>query len=283
MHANGYLLHFETRLTLGHVSAARYTLAMSVAKHPFRLDDRVVWVTGSSRGLGRNIAETLAAAGAKTVVNCFANREAGESVVAGIRAAGGDAMLVAGNVMDEAEVNRMAGEIEAGFGRVDIIVANATPFQPMKKLEDYTWEDHQSMVDAFIKSPFLLAKRLLPGMKERRSGRIINITSEVYHAGMPEFSAYVAAKGGQIGWSRSMANELAPYGITVNTVAPGWIPVERHDDVPESDKASYLSTVPMGRWGTPRDVAHAVTYFAADEAAFVTGQTLIINGGRTLW
>jgi 3-oxoacyl-[acyl-carrier protein] reductase len=256
---------------------------MPVSKNPFRLDGRVAWVTGSSRGLGRIIAETLAAAGGRIVVNCFSNREAGEMVVSGIRAKGGDAMLVVGDVMDEAEVNRMASEIESGFGTVDIVVANATPHQPMKKLEDYTWEEHQTMVDAFIKSPFLLAKRLLPGMKERQSGRIINITSEVYHAGMPHFSAYVAAKGGQIGWSRSMANELAPHGITVNTVAPGWIPVERHNDVPESDKASYLATVPMARWGRPSDIAHAVTFFAADESSFVTGQTLIVNGGRTLW
>ena len=80
-----------------------------------------------------------------------------------------------------------------------------------------------------------------------------------------------------------MANELAPHGITVNTVAPGWIPVERHDDAPEADKAAYLATVPMGRWGKPADIANAVNFFAADEASFVTGQTLIVNGGRTLW
>jgi len=256
---------------------------MPASHQPFRLDGRVAWITGSSRGLGRVIAETLAAAGAKTVVNCFASRDQGESVVADIRAAGGEAMLVAGDAMNEAEIDRMAGEIEAQFGPVDIVVPNATPFQPMKNLEDYTWEEHQSMVDAFIKSPFLLAKRLLPSMKARRNGRIINITSEVFHAGMPKFSAYVAAKGGQVGWSRSMANELAPHGITVNTVAPGWIPVERHDDVPDGDKANYLATVPMARWGKPSDIAHAVTFFASDEASFLTGQTLVVNGGRTLW
>src|SRR5688500_7176193 len=117
---------------------------MPACHHPFRLDGRVAWITGSSRGLGRVIAETLAAAGAKTVVNCFANRDQGESVVAGIRSKGGEAMLVAGNAMDEKEIDRMAGEIEAHFGPVDIVVANATPCQHMKNLEDYTWEEHQS-------------------------------------------------------------------------------------------------------------------------------------------
>ena len=256
---------------------------MPPAHHPFRLDGRVAWVTGSSRGLGRAIAETLAAAGARTAVNCFASREQGESVVSEIKAAGGEAILVAGDATNEAEVDRMAGEIEAAFGTVDILVANATPFQPMKQLEDYTWAEHESMLEAFIKSPFLLAKRLVPAMKERQSGRIINITSEVFHASVPDFSAYVAAKGGQIGWSRSISRELAPHGITVNTVAPGWIPVERHDEVPEEAKNGYLSTVPIGRWGKPCDIANAVTYFASEEAGFVTGQTLIVNGGRTPW
>lgn len=250
---------------------------------PFRLDGRVAWITGSSRGIGRVIAETLASAGARTVVNCFASPDLGESVVAAIRAAGGEAMLVTGNVMDEAGVDRMAGEIEANFGPVDIIVANATPPQRMKRLEDYTWDEHQTMIEAFIKSPHLLAQRLVPSMKRRRQGRFINITSEVYHSGTPEFSAYVAAKGGQIGWSRSMAAELAPHGITVNTVAPGWIPVERHDEVCDNVKSRYLATVPLGRWGKPADIAHAVNYFASEEAAFLTGQTLVVNGGRTLW
>ncbi|WP_193212080.1 SDR family NAD(P)-dependent oxidoreductase [Luteolibacter marinus] len=249
---------------------------------PFRLDGRVAWVTGSSRGIGRAISEQLAAAGARTAVNSFLNPDLGKEVVAGIEAAGGEAMLLTGSAMDEGEVDRMAGEIESRFGPIDIVIANATPPQPMNKVEDYSWEDHQAMIEAFVKSPYLLAKRLLPSMKERRHGRIINITSEVFLTGAPDFSAYVAAKGGQIGWSRSMANELAPYGITVNTVAPGWIPVERHDDVCDRAKSRYLATIPLGRWGKPADVAHAVAYFCSEEASFVTGQTLVVNGGRTL-
>lgn len=249
----------------------------------FRLDGKVAWVTGSSRGLGRVIAEELAAAGARVVINCFSRVDAAEAVAAGIRAAGGGAMVVAGDATDAAAVDRMAGEIEAAWGGVDVLVVNATPDQPMKPVDDYTWNEYEAMLDAFVKSPFLLAQRLLPGMRGRGWGRIVNITSEVFHASVPGFSAYVAAKGGQIGWTRSVAVEVAPDGITVNTVAPGWIPVERHDDVPQADKDAYAATIPAGRWGTPADVAAAVRYFASDAAGFVTGQTLCVNGGRTPW
>lgn len=139
------------------------------------------------------------------------------------------------------------------------------------------------MLDFFIKSPFLLTRRALPHMKQKKWGRIINITSEVFQRSVAPFSAYVAAKGGQIGWSRSMASELAPFGITVNMVAPGWIPVERHENDPQAEKDAYRAIIPADRWGTPQDVADAVLYFASDEASFVTGQTLCVNGGLTPW
>ena len=108
-------------------------------------------------------------------------------------------------------------------------------------------------------------------MKRSGWGRIINIGSEVFHLGVPEFSAYVAAKGGQTGWSRSMAHELAPDGITVNMIAPGWVPVERHENDPQEDKDAYLASIPMGRWGTPEDVGWAAAYLASNEylAAFL--------------
>jgi 3-oxoacyl-[acyl-carrier protein] reductase len=137
------------------------------------------------------------------------------------------------------------------------------------------------MLDFFIKSPFLLAKRGLPHMKQSKWGRIINITSEVFQRSVSPFSAYVAAKGGQVGWSRSMARELAPFGITVNMVAPGWIPVERHESDPQELKDEYFSLIPMRRWGIPKDVADACVYLASQEAGFVTGQTICVNGGMT--
>jgi 3-oxoacyl-[acyl-carrier protein] reductase len=153
----------------------------------------------------------------------------------------------------------------------------------LKPIEEYDWEFYQRMVDFFMKSPFLLTRRGLAAMKQKRWGRIINITSEVFHRAVAPFSAYVAAKGGQIGWSRSMARELAPFGITVNMVAPGWIPVERHEQDPPEIKEAYRQLIPAGRWGAPQDVADAVLYLVSEEASFVTGQTLCVNGGMTPW
>ena len=173
--------------------------------------------------------------------------------------------------------------IEKSLGAVDIIVVNATPAQPQKPIEEYDWDFYQQMLDFFVKSPYMLARRALPGMKKRRHGRLINITSEVFQLGVSPFSAYVAAKGGQIGWSRSMARELAPFGVTVNMIAPGWIPVERHENDPQADKDAYLATVPAGRWGKPEEVGWAAAYLASHEAGFVTGQSISVNGGKTVW
>jgi 3-oxoacyl-[acyl-carrier protein] reductase len=129
----------------------------------------------------------------------------------------------------------------------------------------------------------LLTRAVVGEMKQRRSGRIINIGSEVFQRSVPNFSAYVSAKGAQYGFTRSMAVELAPWNITMNLVAPGWIPVERHADDPQEQKDGYLADIPMKRWGVPKDVADAVVYYASDEASFVTGQTLCVNGGCSPW
>ncbi len=249
----------------------------------FSLDGHVALVTGSTTGLGKITAQHLATAGAKIVVNYANNKERAARAFDELQATGGQSMLVQADVTSEQDVDRMFSLIESEFGPVDIIVANATPDQPLRPIEEYDWEFYQSMINFFIKSPYLLARRALPAMKKKKWGRLINITSEVYHTSVAPFSGYVAAKGGQIGWSRSMASELAPYGITVNMVSPGWIPVERHEKDSQEDKDQYLATIPMQRWGTPKDVAAAVLYYASEEASFVTGQTLCVNGGRSPW
>jgi len=250
---------------------------------PFSLLNRVALVTGSSRGLGRGIALALGRAGAKVCLNYLNNSEAAEGTLTKLREEGIHAAMFRADASDKVQVESMIEAIEEKFGSLDILVPNATPEQPQKPIEEYDADFYRQMYDFFVVSPFHLAKAVLPGMKKRKSGRIINITSEVFHSSVPEFSAYVAAKGGQIGWSRSMASELASFGITVNTVAPGWIPTERHENDSEEVKNEYLKTIPLGRWGTPEDVGNAVVYYSSDEASFVTGQTLCVNGGRTPW
>jgi 3-oxoacyl-[acyl-carrier protein] reductase len=225
----------------------------------------------------------LGKAGAKVCLNYLNNSDAAEGTLTKLREEGIHAAMFRADASDKEQVESMIEAIEEKFGSLDILVPNATPDQPQKPIEKYDADFYRQMYDFFVVSPFHLAKAVLPGMKKRKSGRIINITSEVFHSSVPEFSAYVAAKGGQIGWSRSMASELASFGITVNTVAPGWIPTERHENDSEEVKNEYLKTIPLGRWGTPEDVGNAVVYYSSDEASFVTGQTLCVNGGRTPW
>jgi 3-oxoacyl-[acyl-carrier protein] reductase len=249
----------------------------------FSLVGRVAIVTGNSTGLGKAIGLALGKSGAKVPVNFFHNEPRARVALAEYQAAGIATCLAKSDVTTEAGVEALFDETEHRLGPVDIIVPNATCEQPLRPIEQYDWPFYQLMLDFFVKSPFLLTRRAVPHMKRQRWGRIINITSEVFHRSVAPFSAYVAAKGAQIGWSRSMSRELAPLGITVNMVAPGWIPVERHEKDPQSEKDAYKALIPMQRWGLPQDVADAVLYFASEEASFVTGQTICVNGGMTPW
>lgn len=249
----------------------------------FSLQNRVALVTGSSTGLGQAIAFALARAGATVALNYANNQARAGRTLAEFQAEGLKGKLYRASAVDEAEVNRMVTAIKSDFGSVDIVVVNATPDQPHQPIEQYDWAFYQQMLDFFVKSPYLLTRAVLADMKARRHGRIINIGSEVFQLSVPNFSAYVAAKGAQYGWTRSMAKELAPWNITVNLVAPGWIPTERHEKDPQEIKDGYRAAIPMGRWGVPEDVANAVVYYASDEAAFVTGQTLCVNGGNSPW
>ncbi|MFN6207742.1 MAG: SDR family NAD(P)-dependent oxidoreductase [Planctomycetota bacterium] len=249
----------------------------------FSLAGRTALVTGNSTGLGKAIGLALGLAGAKVPVNFANNRQRAEQTLAEYRAAGIETALVQADVTSESGVANLVRETESALGPIDILVLNATCEQPLKPFEQYDWAFYQLMLDFFLKSPFLLTQQVLPNWKKQKWGRIININSDVFQLSVAPFSAYVAAKGAQVGWSRSMSRELAPHGITVNMVAPGWIPVERHEKDPQEVKDAYLATIPMKRWGDPNDVAQAVLYLASDEAAFVTGQTLCVNGGNSPW
>ncbi|MBG84029.1 MAG: 3-oxoacyl-ACP reductase [Phycisphaerae bacterium] len=247
----------------------------------FDLSGRTALVTGSTRGLGRAMAFSLAQCGARVVLNYANDRARGLACHDSFKEAGHEAMLVGASVIDQDDVDRLVAEVESEFGGIDILVVNATPQQPQNPIESYDWEFHQQMIDYFLKSPYLLARRVLPHMKQQRWGRIINIGSEVLARGIGNFSPYVAAKGAQNGWTRSMATELAPHGVTVNMISPGWIPVERHAGASQSKIDSYQSRVPAGRMGVPEDLAGSVAFLASESSGFVTGQNIHVNGGLT--
>ena len=255
---------------------------MSNNGRAFRLDGRVALVTGSTRGLGKQIALALAQAGARTAMNYANDHSTAMAAFADLQSVSQDSCIVRGDVTDPASVERMCREVAETLGPIDILVVNATCAQPELPFEEYEWEFFQSMLDFFVKSPVLLMKSCLPHMKEQRWGRIVHITSEVLALASAPFSAYVAAKGGQTGLALSTARELAGSGITVNMVAPGWIPVERHAHYSKEQLNGYRDGVPAGRLGTPEDVAPTVVYLASEESRFVTGQTLSVNGGNTV-
>jgi NAD(P)-dependent dehydrogenase (short-subunit alcohol dehydrogenase family) len=246
------------------------------------LKNRVALVTGASRGLGAAIVRTLGQRGAKVAVNFFAGSEKAEGVAAAIRQAGGIAQAFGADVRDERQVDQLVREVAGVLGPIDILVLNATGPQPMLRIEELTWQACLDQLEFFVKSPVLLAKAVVAGMKERKYGRIIQVGSEVFAAGMPGFSNYVSAKAAQLGLTRSWARELGPWGITVNIVSPGWIPTERHADISPSAMQQYAAQVPVGRMGVPEDVAQAVAFLASDAANFITGQNISVNGGNTL-
>jgi 3-oxoacyl-[acyl-carrier protein] reductase len=239
-------------------------------------------VTGSSRGLGVAIARRLAQDGFAVAVNGRPGDDGVAAVARTIRDDGGIAEGFCADVIDEDQVAGLVAAVTDALGPVDVLVLNATGPQPEAPVTEVGWADHVAQLDFFVKSPVLLGRAVLPGMQARRYGRVVHIDSEVAHRPPPGRSAYAAAKNAQIGLTRSWARELAPFGITVNTVAPGFIPVERHADVPDEVRRAYLASVPAGRMGTPGDIAHAVSFLASGGAGFVTGQRIVVDGGRGL-
>ena len=248
----------------------------------FSLEGKTALVTGSSTGLGKRMAVALGQAGAKVAMNYYNNEERAAQALSEFEATGAEGAMIRADVTDEADVNRLVAEAGEKLGPIDIVILNATPDQPQMPIEEYDWDFYQSMLDFFIKSPYLVTRAVLPHMKKQRWGRIINIGSEGFHLGVTPFTAYVSAKGGQNGFNRSLAHELAPWNITVNMIAPGWIPVERHEKDPQELKDGYFASIPMQRWGVPEDLAGTIIYLASEASSFVTGQNIHVNGGTTV-
>ena len=246
-----------------------------------QIKNRTALVTGAARGLGNAIASELAN-NANVAINYNSSREAAERLRSDIEGRGGHAAIFQADVRNEQEVARLVADVSATFRPVDILVVNATGPQPFYSIEEQTWENYLQQLEFFVKSPLLLLKQVLPAMKKQRFGRIIQIGSEAFELGNPRFANYVAAKGAQLGLTRSWARELAPDGITVNLVAPGWIPTERHAGTPIEELEAYRRLVPMQKMGEGADVAKMVAYLASDAAGFITGQRFSVNGGNTL-
>ncbi|WP_142848707.1 3-oxoacyl-[acyl-carrier-protein] reductase [Telmatospirillum sp. J64-1] len=244
----------------------------------FELTGRTALVTGASGGIGGAIARALHAQGA-TVALSGTRKEALEAMAAEL---GGERVhVVVANLSDPASVEQLAKDAEAALGSLDILVNNAglTRDGLVLRMKD---EDWQSVLDVNLTAAFRLCRAAVKGMMKRRFGRIVNITSIVGVTGNPGQVNYAASKAGMIGMSKSLAQEVASRGITVNCVAPGFITSAMTDALNDEQKARLLAGIPAGRMGDVREIAAAVTYLASDEAAYVTGQTLHVNGGMAM-
>ncbi len=243
--------------------------------------DKVAVVTGSSRGIGRAIALRLAAEGAKVVVNYRGNEAAANEVVAQIKAGGGEAIAVQADVSDVAQAEALIEAARKAFGRVDILVNNAgtTRDTLIMRMSEEDWD---VVLDTNLKGAFNCIKAATRPMMRQRYGRIVNITSVSGLAGNPGQANYASAKAGLIGLTKTVAKELGSRNITCNAVAPGYVPTDLTASLPPDLVQQAVERTPLGRTGTPEDIAAAVAFLASDEAGFITGQVLAVDGGLAL-
>lgn len=245
------------------------------------LDERIAIVTGGSRGIGRAIALELARRGATVIVNYNSSADAANEVVDTIQAAGGQAKAVQANVANFSQAETLIKETVSEFGKLDILVNNAGTTRDMVIMM-MPEEDWDHVLETNLKSVFNCSKAAVKSMMRKRYGRIINITSVAGIAGNAGQTNYSASKAGVIGFTKALAREVAARKITVNAVAPGFVPTDLTETVPDDIKEASLQAIPLGRWGTPEEVAYAVSFLASDESAYITGQTLSVDGGMVM-
>ena len=242
-----------------------------------KLDDQIALVTGASRGIGQAIAQTLAARGA-VVIGTATTESGAQAIGAHLGAVDGAGEGMALDVTDPASVEAVLKTVGERYGAPTILVNNAgiTRDNLLMRMKDEEW---QSIIDTNLSSVFRMSRACLRGMMKARKGRIINIASVVGATGNAGQCNYAAAKAGMVGFTKSLAREVGSRGITVNAVAPGFIDTDMTRALPEEQRGTLLGSIPLGRLGDPSEIASAVAFLASSEAAYITGETLHVNGG----
>jgi 3-oxoacyl-[acyl-carrier protein] reductase len=248
---------------------------------PEEITRQIVVVTGASRGIGRAVAVRFARDGAAVIVNYRGSEAAAQETAQAVIAAGGEATLVQGDVSKRDDAERLIETAMQRYGRIDVLVNNAgiTRDQLLMRMTDEDWD---AVLDTNLKGAFHTTRAALRPMLRKRSGRIINIASVVGLVGNAGQGNYAAAKAGLIGFTKSIAREVASRSITVNAIAPGYIATDMTDAIPENMRGKILEQVPMGRLGTPEDVAAVVAFVASPAAAYITGTVLPVDGGMVM-
>jgi 3-oxoacyl-[acyl-carrier protein] reductase len=245
-----------------------------------RLAGKVAIVTGASRGIGRAVAERFAAEGASVVVNYTQGAANANAVVAGIQAAGGTAIAVQADVSRSTDVVRLVEQTLDRFGRIDVLVNNAGVMVAKGVLET-SEADWDVTIDVNLKGAYLCSKAVAPVMIRQGSGSIVNMSSNsgLYHPSAMRFTEYVVSKAGMNGLTKAMALALGPQ-VRINAICPGWIRTDMVEEIDPAIQQRILEETALKRWGTPDDVASSAVFLASDEASFITGELLIVAGGR---
>jgi 3-oxoacyl-[acyl-carrier protein] reductase len=246
-----------------------------------RFENKVALVTGGSRGIGRAVALALAKDGAAVAVNYNSNSAAADEVVKLIEADGGKAIAIKGDVSDFAQAEALVKQTIESLGNLQILVNNAGTTRDMiiMMMPEDDWD---TVIRTNLKSAYNCSKHAVKHMMRQRYGRIVNMTSVAGIAGNAGQTNYSASKAGMIGFTKALAREVAARNITVNAVTPGFIPTDLTEIVPEDIKTASLDAIPLKRWGTVEEVAYAVCFLASDEAGYVTGHTLSVDGGMVM-
>ncbi len=243
------------------------------------LQGRVAVITGASKGLGRQMAESLAAQGVSVALVARSEQQL-RTVASGIRSRGGTAEVFVADVTDEEGVAEVAQQVEQQLGVCEILINNAG-INNRKSIEEFTLAEWNEILAINLTGPFLMCRAFVPGMKRKKFGRILNMTSIMSHISLPNRTGYSSTKAGLLGFTKALALELAPDNITVNGISPGPFATEMNKPLmedPEKNKV-FLSRIPLGRWGKVEEIGSLAVYLCSEEAGFITGTDIVIDGG----